>query len=315
MFEEDTQTLRNGYEAFNRRNLEKVIELLGPEIEWRIPTGGPETSVFRGREGTERLFKAIDEMWASYRADPEEFTDLGDGRVLVFVRATGYREGVVAETESAIAHLWDLRDPSGARVQIYWDRNEALAAAAQQSPRAADVLTVFDESPYVGVVEMPDRIVPSGTSPVMTADGTAIAQLRRHVSLRQRFEVLDMTGAGELCRGRCEGFRLRRYAVRTAAGAELATLQLALFAPLPNKMRAVLPNGRSYEVLGLVPTTIYDGDREILILDRPEKHRTFHLYDLRMEVRAPVFTLLQAVSLAQCIRAVARRTSRGRDSA
>ena len=39
MSQQDVQTLREGYEAFNRKDIPSVLERFDPQIEWNEPVG------------------------------------------------------------------------------------------------------------------------------------------------------------------------------------------------------------------------------------------------------------------------------------
>ena len=80
-------------------------------------------------------------------------------------------------------------------------------------------------APFVGVLLLPDKVFPTGTSPVTLTDGTEIALIRWHaLTTRSRFEVLDPTGRSELARGQAEGFARLKYTLyaptKTAASRE-----------------------------------------------------------------------------------------------
>jgi ketosteroid isomerase-like protein len=127
MSAEDIEILEDGYAAFNRGDADEFMALLDPEIEWRMPAGGADTSVYHRYDGIRELLKNTHEVWGEYRAEPEEMIDLGD-QVLVLARAIGRGRGSGAEVEAPVAHLWRMRNGRGIPVQMYVHRDEALEA-------------------------------------------------------------------------------------------------------------------------------------------------------------------------------------------
>jgi ketosteroid isomerase-like protein len=123
-------TLR-ALDAYNRWEVEPMLEDLDPEVEWRpaIPMLlGGEATVYRGHEGVRALFREIRDAFAEIRIEFSEVRDLGDRVVAVgHMRARGKASG--AETQTPWAYLAELRDGKGLRIQTYLDPEEALEAA------------------------------------------------------------------------------------------------------------------------------------------------------------------------------------------
>ena len=77
----------------------------------------------------ERWLSDWETAWSDFGMRAEEFIDVGEHRVLVFVRmsATGRESNVNVEREDAI--LYALTDGLISRIDYYNNRPEALAAA------------------------------------------------------------------------------------------------------------------------------------------------------------------------------------------
>lgn len=173
------------------------------------------------------------------------------------------------------------------------------------------------EQPFLGVLWFPGKLVPHGISPVFADDRTTVAQLRWHLSIRGAFEILDAGGTTVVARGRAAGFRLRRYSVnRVPDGAPVVTMQTPLFSPMPNNVRAQFATGRTYRVQGLddrQQSGLYDGSTEVGLMGPGSTDWLAQLIQtdaVRFELRAPVLTMLEAIGIAQCIRAASRRQRR-----
>ena len=128
---EGVETFNRANDAYNRRDVEALLETLDPEIEWysalMVPMGGKAT-VFRGYEGIRELFRELDEVLDDWHAEYPEIRDLGDRIVGIgHVRTRGRGSG--AETESPIATVCDVRVGKAFRIRTYLDPEEALEAA------------------------------------------------------------------------------------------------------------------------------------------------------------------------------------------
>jgi hypothetical protein len=51
MSQEDVEVVRQGFEGFNRGDIEAVVEMCDPAIEWFPPAELPGVSAYRGHEG------------------------------------------------------------------------------------------------------------------------------------------------------------------------------------------------------------------------------------------------------------------------
>lgn len=110
---------------------ESIHGLMDPEIEWQGPREFPDLAeTVHGYEGIASYGARIAEAFDDYRMAPERFIDAGDDRVLVFSREGGRGKGSGAEVQTHLtAHLWTLKDGKAVRMQSYWERTDALAAA------------------------------------------------------------------------------------------------------------------------------------------------------------------------------------------
>jgi ketosteroid isomerase-like protein len=94
-------TIRIGYEGFNRGDLRAAREILAEDVEWGT------TGAFPGIEGVYRGPDALDEWMESLRAEWREFS-------------VGLAE-VLAETDDAVVlaeRLWGRGRESGAEVEM-----------------------------------------------------------------------------------------------------------------------------------------------------------------------------------------------------
>ena len=70
--------------------------------------------------------------WDQLRTEAQEYRELDDGRVLVFVHNHGRGRASGMEVDQLMgtgegANVWVIRDGKVAKVAMYWDRARALA--------------------------------------------------------------------------------------------------------------------------------------------------------------------------------------------
>jgi ketosteroid isomerase-like protein len=123
----DAQTVVASYEAVNRGDLPAAMEALREDAEWHESGALPEPDVHLGRDAIARFLEDFLAQWESFHQEIAEIREEGD-RVAVFIHLTAVGRGSSAEVDARYAHLWTMRDGLGARVDAYYDRDEALAA-------------------------------------------------------------------------------------------------------------------------------------------------------------------------------------------
>ena len=103
MSQENVELVRQSYEAWNRGDLEWVLDHITPDFEWRTAQLFPDTeAVYRGREGFRRFWNTFREPWETLLIEVERIEAIGDDRVLALLRFHGRgREGVGATLEYA----------------------------------------------------------------------------------------------------------------------------------------------------------------------------------------------------------------------
>jgi SnoaL-like domain len=72
MSQENVQVVREGYDAFNRGNIEGVVATLDPDIEWWPAADEPITQPYRGHDGYRSLVAEIRDYVPDLQAEIEE---------------------------------------------------------------------------------------------------------------------------------------------------------------------------------------------------------------------------------------------------
>jgi ketosteroid isomerase-like protein len=131
MSQEDVEVPRLLFEAFDRGDRATFARVLAPDVE-RHTLAGPLLGVgtVRGREAMlEFLWADIPEGIEGFRASPEEFTDLGNHRVLVVALFQGHGRSSGVEVNMRVASVYEIEMGCVASVRDYGSRDEAFAAA------------------------------------------------------------------------------------------------------------------------------------------------------------------------------------------
>ena len=126
MSQENVEVVRRAYVAMGAGNLDSVIELAVPDLEW-IPDRRVGEGPIRGREQVIEFFNDRASVFGELDYEIERSWEQDD-QVLVFLRVTGSGTASGAGFEIRIAHLWTLRRGMLACGEGFGDRREALAA-------------------------------------------------------------------------------------------------------------------------------------------------------------------------------------------
>lgn len=162
-------------------------------------------------------------------------------------------------------------------------------------------------APFVGVLLLPDRAPFDTTSPVTLSDGQPVASIHWHRwTAKARFEILDAAGGAELARGARQGFFGRRFVVSDPRDQPILTLELGFWG-LASRSVVTLGNGQTLSTKGNWTS------RKFAVLDaagqpvaqilNTSKAFSWRPDSLAFELVAPVLSIVQAIGLAQCLRA------------
>jgi ketosteroid isomerase-like protein len=128
MSRQNVEVVRAMLAAYRAGDIQAVIDAADADIEVRpAVVGGPEGTVYRGREGVKAFFNDIDAAWEQFHIEADEFTDLGD-TVLVLGRSSLVaRDGMALETPAG--WVFGMRNGKIARFDSFLSRDEAAEAA------------------------------------------------------------------------------------------------------------------------------------------------------------------------------------------
>ena len=124
----EIETLRLGYEAFNRGDWDAAARFAHPEFELQTADRVVNPGTYRGTEEVRRFFEDMFEPFEEVVVEPEEFFERGD-QIVAFLLVRLRPTGSSAVVENRIGHLWTMRDGKAARLQVFPKREDALEAA------------------------------------------------------------------------------------------------------------------------------------------------------------------------------------------
>jgi ketosteroid isomerase-like protein len=105
--------LGTAYEAFNRRDIEAVLELLDPEVEWPdMLQGRTLTGVGAVRDYWEKQFETIRST-----VEPREFIEREEVIVVVVHQLVRDNDGALL-AEGEVEHHYEFRDARIARMTV-----------------------------------------------------------------------------------------------------------------------------------------------------------------------------------------------------
>jgi ketosteroid isomerase-like protein len=118
-------------EGFSERDLSRARALMHDDVvfDW-TRSMADNHGVYRGYETVQRLFQSFIEAWERVNLQVVEIEDVGTDRLLVDTRldARGRDSGI--DVSGTGAQVWDLHDGKIARVTLFQNRGDALAALA-----------------------------------------------------------------------------------------------------------------------------------------------------------------------------------------
>ena len=122
------ETIYAAYEAWSRRDLDALLEVVHPEAEARPILGANiGASVYRGHEGLREWFRDLHQEWETFQTRVTRIDVRGDRAVLTIdVHARGRASGVVIDGD--LYHLVELRDGMILRLEAFRDKDAAMQA-------------------------------------------------------------------------------------------------------------------------------------------------------------------------------------------
>ena len=128
---ENVETLKQGYEAYGRGDLEAVLANWTDDVKWEggnpdVP-GGRE---YQGKDQVVQAFQEIGEAWDDFSVTPDEFVGEGD-TVCVLGHVEGTAKASGERIKSPFVHIYRFADGKVKRIQILGDTLTAARATGK----------------------------------------------------------------------------------------------------------------------------------------------------------------------------------------
>lgn len=122
-----TDRLRTAYEGFGRGDIQAVLSVMDPDIEWDATDALAHTGMYHGHEGVTEYIQSLSGVWEEFHLNPEQFTESGDQEhVMVLGSVTGRLAANSQDVEARFAHVLQLEDGRVTRLKVCLDREAAL---------------------------------------------------------------------------------------------------------------------------------------------------------------------------------------------
>ena len=127
MASEDLSAARAAYDAFDRRDVDALLELLGHNVAWHAPDVLPWGGTRHGHDGVATYFELLDEHVEDGWGEADEYLEAGN-RVVVLGRLRGRSRATGADFEARFVHVWDFHEGVAVTFDSVVDSAVVLAA-------------------------------------------------------------------------------------------------------------------------------------------------------------------------------------------
>ena len=115
-------------DAFNRRDLPALLDLIDPDVEWVPLRAVLDGDVYRGHEGVRRFIAHMDEDIEHMQVHVDESLEFGD-HVVVYGAIVGKGRGSGMDLEFPLGWMLAVRNERVVYLRAYTEREDALRAA------------------------------------------------------------------------------------------------------------------------------------------------------------------------------------------
>jgi len=124
---ENVDLFRKGLAAWNEGDLEAIVEMCHPDVEWTFSNRLPDaTGRIRGKAAVRDFFTTFTQDWSEISMVAEQIFDAGDDVVADVRFVAKGREGI--EVSMRFVHVWTAHNGQIVRFRGYPTVDEALEA-------------------------------------------------------------------------------------------------------------------------------------------------------------------------------------------
>ena len=128
----DIEVVKAVFAAFADRDLDRVLALSDPEMEFSAVTGEQtgRTGPYRGHAGLREYFRDVGAVWEELHLTPREFRAAGD---LVLVTGKVSARSRTRTVTGSTGWIWRVRDGKVVYGRVYASAADAIAALEEDS--------------------------------------------------------------------------------------------------------------------------------------------------------------------------------------
>jgi ketosteroid isomerase-like protein len=128
---------RAGVEAFQRGDIEGVLELIHEEGEIHLPPDLPNSGTYHGRPGFLTWMRQWLEAWEEFQIELGPADPVGARHVVATMHQSGRGKGSGIAVEMDIAYMWEIRDGKIAAMHLYSTVEQARRVAERREREVA----------------------------------------------------------------------------------------------------------------------------------------------------------------------------------
>ena len=123
----DIEVVKATFAAFAARDLQAVLALSDPDIEFATVTGeqAGRTDPYRGHNGMRQYFRDVASVWEELHLTPREFRAEGD---MILVTGKVSARSRSRTVTGSTGWIWRVRDGKVVYVRVYASAADAIAA-------------------------------------------------------------------------------------------------------------------------------------------------------------------------------------------
>ena len=125
---DNTEVVRNLYDAFGRKDEGALRKILHPEVEWIQCAGMPGGAHRHGADDVlDSVLGGLNREWQDFRVEITEYLDAGD-TVVALGQYTGTHSETSKPMTAVLAHVYDVTEGRITRFRQITDTHEIVKA-------------------------------------------------------------------------------------------------------------------------------------------------------------------------------------------
>ncbi len=131
MSQENVETVRRGWDAFNRGDLDSwLASYWADDIDYRAVEGAlDDRGPMHGKDAVRAYLQDWLDTFDDLKVEQAELIDAGENQVIAVLRISGRAKLSGVEADLTYAALYTIRDGKLVRGREYWTKEQALEAA------------------------------------------------------------------------------------------------------------------------------------------------------------------------------------------